>query len=84
MFIAVIINTNTFGAEGTGTIALFILGLTLLQVLSNFVGGSTLVFLTPQKNNFQIIFLSYLWAIVSNIGGLLLLRTLHLIPEEYT
>lgn len=84
MFIVVIINSNTFGAEGTGTIALFILGLTLLQVLSNFVGGSTLVFLTPQKNNFQILFLSYLWAIVSNIGGLLLLRTLHLIPEEYT
>lgn len=84
MFIVVIINTNTFGAEGTGTIALFILGLTLLQVLSNFVGGSTLVYLTPQKNNFQILFLSYLWAIVSNLVGLYVLYSLNLIPKEYT
>lgn len=84
MFLVVIINTNTFGAEGTGTIALVILGLTLLQVLSNFVGGTSLVFLTPQKNIFQLLFLSYLWAIVSNLGGITLLYHFKLIPTEYT
>ena len=84
MFVVVIINTNTFGAEGTGTIALVILGLTLLQVFSNFVGGSTLVYLTPQKNNFQLLILSYSWAVISNIVGLVALFLLHLIPQEYT
>lgn len=84
MLIVVIINTNAFGAAGTGTIALVILGLTLLQVLSNFVGGSTLVFLVPQKNNFQLLFLSYAWSLISNIVGLALLRLFHLIPPEYT
>lgn len=83
MFLVVIINTNTFGAEGTGTIALVILGLTLLQVLSNFVGGSTLVYLTPQKNNFQILFLSYIWSLVSNVAGVFVFDALHLIPHEY-
>lgn len=84
MFVVVIINTNTFGAEGTGTIALFVLGLTLLQVLSNFVGGSTLVYLIPKKNNFQLLFLSYAWTIFSNTIGTLLLYTLNLIPREFT
>lgn len=84
MFVVVIINTNTFGAEGTGTIALVILGLTLLQVLSNFVGGSTLVFLTPQKDNFQLLILSYAWAVISNLAGLFILSVCHIIPREFT
>jgi len=84
MFAVVIINTNTFGAEGTGTIALVILGLTILQVLTNFVGGTSLVFLTPRKSIFQLLLLSYAWALVSNIGGLTALYLFDLIPKEYT
>ena len=83
MFVVVIINTNTFGAEGTGTIALVILGLTLLQVLSEFVGSSSLVYLVPQKDNYQLLILSYSWAIISNCAGLFLLYALHLVPSEY-
>lgn len=83
MFVVVIVNTNTFGAEGTGTIALVILGLTLLQVLSEFVGSSSLVYLVPQKDNFQLLILSYSWAIFSNTIGLILLYILHLVPSEY-
>ena len=83
MFAVVIINTNQFGAEGTGTIALVILGLTILQVLSNFVGGSTLVYLTPQRDNFQLILLSYAWMLVSSGLGTLVLYFLRLIPDGY-
>ena len=83
LFAVVIINTNSFGAEGTGTIALVILGLTLLQVLNNFVGGSTLVYLVPQRSNFQLLSLSYIWMIISNIVGIILLGLLNLVPREY-
>ena len=83
MFIVVIINTNQFGPEGTGTIAIIILGLTLLQVLSNFVGGSTLVYLTPQRDNFQLLFLSDIWMIVSTSIGVIVLHLLHLVPDQY-
>ena len=84
MFIVVILNTNHFGAEGTGTIALIILGLTLLQVLSNFVGGSSLVYLTPQRDNFQLIILSYSWMLFSNLAGIAVIWGFGLIPSEYT
>lgn len=83
LFVVVIINSNTFGPEGTGTIALVILGLTLLQVLSEFVGSSTLVFLVPQKDNFQLLVLSYVWALISNSAGLCLLALLQLVPAEH-
>ncbi len=83
MLIVIVINSNTFGATGTGTIGLVVLGLTILQVISNFIGGSVIVFLIPRRNFFQIFFLSYLWAVISNIVGVILLDSLHLIPNEF-
>lgn len=83
MLVVVILNTNTFGATGTGTIGLIILGLTILQILGNFIGGAAIVYLIPRRNNFQIIFLSYLWALFSNIAGVIILTFFHLIPEGY-
>ena len=83
MFAVIIINTNQFGPEGTGTIAIVILGLTLLQVLSNFVGGSTLVYLTPQRGNLQLLLLSYAWTLVSTSVGVCLLDGFNLVPHEY-
>lgn len=83
MFTVIIINTNQFGPEGTGTIAIVILGLTLLQVLSNFVGGSTLVYLTPQRDNLQLLLLSYAWMLISTSAGVCLLDVFHLVPHEF-
>lgn len=83
MFSVIIINTNQFGPEGTGTIAIVILGLTLLQVLSNFVGGSTLVYLTPQRDNLQLLLLSYAWMLISTSVGVCLLDCFQLVPHEF-
>lgn len=83
MFIVVIINTNVFGAEGTGTIALVILGLTILQLFSNFVGGGALVYLTPRKSFSHLLFLSYSWSLLSNTLGVILLYYLNFIPEGF-
>ena len=84
MIVVVIVNTNVFGAGGTGTIALVVLGLTLLQVCANFVGGGTLVYLVPRKNILQLWILSFAWACVANVAGLCVLRALDLFPAEYT
>lgn len=84
MIVVVIVNTNVFGAGGTGTIALVVLGLTILQVCANFVGGGTLVYLVPRKNILQLWILSFVWACVANVAGLCVLRALALFPPEYT
>ena len=83
MFAVVVINSNNFGAEGTGTIAVIILGLTLLQVFNNFVGGSALVYLVPHRNNFQLLMLSYGWMLISNALGIFLLGALDFVPHEH-
>ncbi len=83
MFTVVIINTNTFGASGTGTLGLFFLGFTMLQILAHFIGGATIVYLVPRKNNFQIIILSYIWAIFINLIGVFLLQQFKLIPFDF-
>ena len=83
LFAVVVINSNCFGAEGTGNIAVIILGLTLLQVINNFVGGSALVYLVPHRSNFQLLMLSYGWMLVSNTLGILLLGALDFVPHKH-
>lgn len=83
LFAVVVINSNCFGAEGTGNIAVIILGLTLLQVINNFVGGSALVYLVPHRSNFQLLMLSYGWMLVSNTLGILLLDALDFVPHKH-
>jgi O-antigen/teichoic acid export membrane protein len=79
----VIINSQVFGSSGLGTIGLFILGITILQNLTSFVGGPSLVYMLPRYDTFQLMFLSYVFHIIINIIGTLFLYAFHLIPTEY-
>jgi len=79
----VIINSHVFGSEGLGTIGLFILGITILQNLTSFVGGPSLVYMLPRNDNFQLIFLSYIFNLLINIVGSILLVVFHLIEKEF-
>lgn len=78
------INTHNLGKEGLGTIGLIVLGITLVLLVSNYIGGGALVFLSSRHDWRQLLVPSYLWAIIVSVGGSLLLSLLHLIPEEYT
>lgn len=79
----VLINSHEFGAQGVGTIGLFILGLTIIQNLTSFVGGPSLVYMLPRHNAFQLIFLSYGFNVLISIIGTFLLFIFRLIPYEY-
>ncbi len=79
----VVINTNEFGSKGLGTIGLFILGLTIIQNLTSFVGGPSLIYMLPRHNKFQLIFLSYNFTILINIIGTFILFIFNLIPREF-
>lgn len=79
----VIINSHEFGPSGLGTIGLFLLGVTILQNLTSFVGGPSLVYMLPRNNVFQLIFLSYVFNLLINILGTYFLFVLNLIPKEF-
>lgn len=84
LLIVVVINANSFGAEGVGTIGLIVLNVTILQLITSFIGGTTLVYLIPRRSIANLLILSFLWAIVGNLLGLFILQELYMVPKNYT
>ncbi len=60
---------RTLGAEGMGTISLFILGISIIQMISAMVGGSALVYLVPRYPVVQLLLPSWLWAVFVSLSG---------------
>lgn len=75
---------RTLGAEGMGTISLFILGISIIQMISAMVGGSALVYLVPRYPVVQLLLPSWLWAVFVSLSGSYLLCLFGLIPGELT
>ncbi len=82
-FIIVVLNSNFFGADGVGIIGLFVLNVTILQIVSSFVGGPSLVYMLPRHNKFQLILLAYLFSILTNSLGTFILYKVHFISLEF-
>jgi len=78
------INTNHLGQEGLGTISLILLGITLVVMINNFVGGGALVYLVPRHHTGQLYVPSAIWAVLTSVAGASVLRISHLIPSGYT
>lgn len=83
-FAILIINARMLGKEGVGEIALIMLGIAIILLISNFVGGGALVYLIPRYDPFKLIVPSYVWAFLSSVAGAYLLSFFKLIPIEYT
>jgi O-antigen/teichoic acid export membrane protein len=79
----VLIIAQVLGAEKVGTISLIILAITILQLVSNFVGGGALVFLSPRTRPVQLYIPSAAWAVMTSLLGTFLLHSLKLIPAGY-
>ncbi|MDD3743187.1 MAG: hypothetical protein PHX54_06140, partial [Lentimicrobiaceae bacterium] len=77
-----IVATRYIGAAGIGTVSLLILGISINQMVSSFVGGSVLVYLVPRHALLPLLVPSVLWAIVVSFTGSWLLGFSGLVPEE--
>jgi O-antigen/teichoic acid export membrane protein len=79
----ILITSRQMGAEAVGTISLIILGITIIQMVNNFVGGSALIYLIPRFDVYKLFVPSYVWAFFTAIVCSLILKVFHLIPSEY-
>lgn len=79
-----IIITHYLGPEGVGTLGLLILGITIILLLSNFVGGGALIYLIPRIDLLSLLIPSYLWAGFSAIIGTFILSYFNAFPDKYT
>src|ERR1035437_8863598 len=66
-FILAIITARYLGPVGKGDVSLFMLNLTIVQLVNCFIGGPYLVYLVPRKNIMQLFLLSYTWSLITAI-----------------
>src|SRR5262245_42229456 len=74
---------HALGAEGLGTIGLIVLGITLVMLPANLLGGGALVYLVPRVALGRLIGPAYGWAAVSAALAFVILRTFPLVREGY-
>lgn len=74
-FLILLLTANYLGAEGRGQISLLLSTLTIVLLFSSFVGGNSLIYLTPRKPTTELLIISYLWAVIIS---LVCFFTLHL------
>lgn len=64
-FLILLLTANYLGTEGRGQISLIIATITIVLLFANFVGGNTLVYLSPRKPVQELLLLSYFWTLLS-------------------
>src|SRR5262245_16041711 len=74
---------HALGAAGIGTISLIVLGITLVMLPANLIGGGAVVYLVPRASLARILLPSYLWAAISVALAFALLQIVALVPEGF-
>ncbi|HQV39164.1 MAG: polysaccharide biosynthesis C-terminal domain-containing protein [Flavobacteriales bacterium] len=78
-----VIAGHRLGLEGLGTIGLIVLGITLIRLGMDLVGGSALVYLVPRVALGRLLRPGYLWAVLAAGVGYGIVRVFKLVPEGY-
>ena len=74
---------HALGAEGLGTIGLVVLGITLVLLPANLIGGGALVYLVPRIPLGRLVRPAYAWAVVSASLAWVVLLSFTLVPRGY-
>ena len=80
----VLVSTNqVLAPDGKGFISLFLLNVTLVQLISSFIGGPALVYLLPRLGIERLLIPSYGWTFISAISVPLILYLAGLQPYSH-
>lgn len=81
--LVIVLAGHSLGADGLGTISLIVLGITLVLIPVNLMGGGALVQLAPHHRPFDLLKPTYAWAAVTVIACAVLLPGTRLVPRGY-
>jgi O-antigen/teichoic acid export membrane protein len=79
--VLLLISTRLLGAEVKGEVSLLVLNFSLATLVSGFLGGPALVYLTPRFPIKSLLFVNLVWTLFSVTGFLLVLVHFDLIPD---
>ena len=71
---------HSLGAEAVGTISLIVLGITIIMLINNFIGGGAITYLITHHVARVLIIPAYLWAVITAGIGYILVHYFKLIP----
>lgn len=81
-FALAVLTSRYLGASGKGDVSLFVLNVTIVQLINNFVGGNFIAYLIPRKNFMHLLLISYVWAAVTSVFVPAFLFTFGIIPHH--
>ncbi len=81
--LVMVIAGHALGADGLGTIGLIVLGITLVMLPANLLGGGALVYLVPRVPLARLMGPAYACAAFSAVLALLVLELFPLVPPDY-
>ena len=81
--VVVVMTTRYLGTLGKGEVSLIIANITLIQLLNNFIGGSSLVYLTPRHRTLLLMIPAYFWGVIASGAGVSLLYYLGQIDPDF-
>jgi len=81
--LVVVVASQNLGAANMGTISLIILSITIFIQINNIVGGPAMVYLLSRHETGSVLFLSYLWLILTAGIGAIIIYVLKLVPLIY-
>ncbi|MEO8733359.1 MAG: polysaccharide biosynthesis C-terminal domain-containing protein [Flavobacteriales bacterium] len=74
---------HRLGITGLGTIGLIVLGITLIRIGTDLIGGSALVYLVPRVRLRRLLVPGYMWAVVTASVGYGIVSFFGLVPKGY-
>ena len=82
-FMVVWLTARYLGAAGRGEVSLFFTDMSGLVLLAGLVGGSSLIYLVPRRNVWNLLLPAYGWALVVSAAGAAAVYLLRPVSPEY-
>ncbi len=83
-FTIVILLSQVLGADGKGICSLILSTIAVFAIVSDFVGGPTLVYLVPRYSLKALLVPAYSWTMGVTLLFYLVLTSVDIVPSEYT
>ncbi|MCB0784673.1 MAG: hypothetical protein KDC02_10735, partial [Flavobacteriales bacterium] len=78
--LVIVVAGHRLGAVGLGDISLVVLGITIVMLVNNLVGGGALVYLVPRHPLKELLPPAYAWAVITAGIAWVLVKVLPLVP----
>jgi len=75
-FFVIILLSQFLGPEGKGEASLILTSVAIVLIFGNLIGGAPVVYLTPRKSIYQLLQVSYFWAVIVAVLAFVILSNI--------